>query len=758
MRALNMDALTTGHLCDRCQVLQFDDSVLGAGTSDESGGYFFRNGGPDHHPFLKYDLRDHLPDLPVLSKSAQHGCDFCNILRISVLKDAAKRPEQELRVRLQLIFSPEGRFMSVLARVKLQLGDKGENEILFMFGADGKPGQRSTEWLRLQSSPQEHVMCGENVGKICDILQDVDSNEETGAPFYPTRLIQVGTREDDICRLVETHSGRHDQQTTYAALSYCWGPPEDAKTQFMTERATFQDRIAGFQPKTTSRAMQDAIEVCRTLGIPYLWIDAVCIIQDDKEDWERESADMARIYQNAHLTICTPTSASCREGFLEPRISATIGFRSKINSGIVGSYSLRPCGVVSDIQIAEGDYERIDNGDTSPRNNWWKRGWTFQELALSRRVLLFGIKLHLIFKDSFWSEGDETLTEAVAEGAPTEGWGGTFAVIAVSDTLEAREQETMWMGMVEQYTARQLTYESDKLPAMAGLAKLAVLGRDDLYLAGIRMESLHLDLFWTPAVSEKPQTTFYSLLDSLNAPKQYIAPSWSWARWRGKIRFDESPAPYGDHVPVMESEEVSKAYENVEAQMSTSKLNPFGRVTEGSLQLTGTVVPLLPRLERQGCPENSWEMYNEKGEYVANLTFDWDEPRNWLPIEKLSLVLIGSYWSWRAYKIASIYEDPIPDFDEDDDVEEMDVDMDPDLEEEDDDRMDDSSSDSEDISFEEAVSKEPDVDKFAYGLILHPAKTEGKYLRVGIFSSWPREGGGLRKFFGNRGISTVHII
>ncbi|KAI2627307.1 hypothetical protein GGS26DRAFT_561328 [Hypomontagnella submonticulosa] len=85
-------ASTAGHLCERCQVLQFDD-----------------------------------PELPVLSRSAQHGCSFCSMLRLSILKDASHLPEREIRVRLQLIFSPEGRSMSVLARVEIQLGEKREN-------------------------------------------------------------------------------------------------------------------------------------------------------------------------------------------------------------------------------------------------------------------------------------------------------------------------------------------------------------------------------------------------------------------------------------------------------------------------------------------------------------------------------------------------------------------------------------------------------------------------------------------------------
>ncbi|OTA69989.1 HET-domain-containing protein [Hypoxylon sp. EC38] len=608
----------------------------------------------------------------------------------------------------------------------------------------------SCVWLRLQSSPQDDIFCSKNVGKVRGILHEIESQENASTPFYPTRLIDVGTGEDNICRLIVTDPGLFkDRRPKYAALSYCWGPPEDAKTQFKTERATLQDRISGFRLETTSRIMQEAVAVCRDLDIPYLWIDAVCIIQDDKADWERESAEMTNVYQKAHLTICTPTSTSCREGFLGPRMSAMIPFRSRINPDVVGSYNIRPCGVVNDERIAEGDYERIDNSDTSPLNNWWKRGWTFQELALSRRVLLFGIKLHLVLEDKFWSEGDDALTEADDE-APFEGLGGTFAVISVAATLESRDDESMWMSMVEQYTVRQLTFETDKLPAMGGLAKITVLGRGDLYLAGIRKEFLHRDLFWTPAVQSDAlairgsRVSYNSLLASLIAPKTYIAPSWSWARWKGMVRFDESPAPYGDHVPVMRGEcQIETAYDEIEAWTSVSRLNPFGQVTEGSLRFVGKAVPVLPQLIRQKGFENHWEMFNEDGQYIANLTFDWNKPQDRVPFEEMSLALIGSYWSWNAYNIAKLHN--AKDTGNDDGEVDIDIDDDSDMDmvssEGEDDQMDDLSSESEEISFEEAMQRDVSVDKFAYGLIVHVAKAKGKYFRVGIFTSWPKGAG-----------------
>ncbi|KAI0893496.1 HET-domain-containing protein [Annulohypoxylon nitens] len=762
-----MDYSTSRNLCERCQVLQFNDSAFEQGARDESGRRCFEICGPTGtHPFLEFSLKDQFPGLPILSDSARNGCAFCEVLRTSLVESCSHLPAQEIHVRFQLVFSPEGRFMSVLARVL----EHESKETLLMFGIDGEPDDSCTQWLRLQSAPEDHIFCTKNIEKVSGILNDVDSQESCDTPFYPTRLIHVGTRDSNTCNLVVTDSNLlKAQRAKYAALSYCWGPLEDAKTQFKTERDTFGDRVAGFKPDATSPIMQDAIEVCRGLGIPYIWIDAVCIVQDDRQDWEREAAQMTDVYKNACLTICTPTSASCRDGFLGPRVSARIPFRSRIDAGVAGYYNIRPCGVVKDVRIAESDYETFDNSNTGPGSvsNWWKRGWTFQELALSRRVLLFGIKLRLVFEDKFWSEGDEALTDAMVDEGAFTGMGGTFAVISVAGALESREDETMWMSMVEQYTERQLTFQSDKLPAIGGLAKIAVLGRGDVYLAGIRKERLHRDLFWTPAIGldaedkARPKVSFDELMSSLITPEPYIAPSWSWARWRGKIRFDDSPAPYGDHVPVMgDRGELEEAYEKVTAKMSVSKLNPFGQVTEGVLKITSKVAPVLPNLKCQEGFDNNWEMCNESGQYVANLTFDWDELRTVIPFEKLSLVLIGSYWDWQAYKMAKLYDSTDDDAEEDtvsdEDNENMDMEVDMDSSEDDDEQMDDFSSESEDIDFEEAKVRDADVDRFAYGLVLYAVSAE-KFFRVGVFSSWPKGTGGLRGCFGNLPSRTIKI-
>jgi len=119
--------------------------------------------------------------------------------------------------------------------------------------------------------------------------------------FLPTRLIYVGTREELLPRLVETKD-ISAQGTSYAALSHMWGdvqtaPPLQA-TQYNYKR--FMEYISLRQ---LPRNFLDAIETCLCMGIQYLWIDSLCILQDNAEDWTKEAQTMHLVYKFAKVTI-----------------------------------------------------------------------------------------------------------------------------------------------------------------------------------------------------------------------------------------------------------------------------------------------------------------------------------------------------------------------------------------------------------------------------------------------------------------------
>jgi hypothetical protein len=124
--------------------------------------------------------------------------------------------------------------------------------------------------------------------------------------FVPKRLINVKGR----CRLESAES-----PVRYAALSYCWGPIE----QPSTTKSNVALRYNNFQYREFPQALQDAILMTRMLGLDYLWIDAICIVQDDKEEWAGEAARMGDIYSMAHVVLAATAANSATEGFLHSR-------------------------------------------------------------------------------------------------------------------------------------------------------------------------------------------------------------------------------------------------------------------------------------------------------------------------------------------------------------------------------------------------------------------------------------------------------
>ena len=131
-------------------------------------------------------------------------------------------------------------------------------------------------------------------------------------PQLPTRLIDVGVEEDaQSVHLVETRGERGK----YIALSHCWGESHS----LLTTRGTLEDMKYGFHPEKAPKTFCDAITVTRKLGIRYLWIDSLCIIQGDASDWEIESSKMGSVYRDAYLVVAASNASSDDEGFIKMR-------------------------------------------------------------------------------------------------------------------------------------------------------------------------------------------------------------------------------------------------------------------------------------------------------------------------------------------------------------------------------------------------------------------------------------------------------
>jgi hypothetical protein len=119
---------------------------------------------------------------------------------------------------------------------------------------------------------------------------------------------------------IRLHPNTTKEVAPYAALSYVWGGPQ----AFCTLQSNVASHSSQISLSTLPQTIQDAVFCAHKLGLKYLWVDSLCIIQDSTDDWEREIANMAQIYKNAFVTISAAKAKGCHEGFLKTEGRATI--------------------------------------------------------------------------------------------------------------------------------------------------------------------------------------------------------------------------------------------------------------------------------------------------------------------------------------------------------------------------------------------------------------------------------------------------
>lgn len=200
--------------------------------------------------------------------------------------------------------------------------------------------------------------------RVCDSEHDMCRRNEKDKPTIPTRLIEVG----NALRLVEAADVKSSQ---YVALSHCWGPLKDDE-KFCTYKRNIEQLKTHIDFDALPRTFRDTVTVARGLGIDYVWIDSLCIIQDDDDDWQNESRKMEQVFNVAYCTIGASSAESSLDGFLADPSPRSVVMLPSSRAG--AAY------VCIDIDDFHGDVE------LGPLNS---RGWVLQERALSRRTIFF---------------------------------------------------------------------------------------------------------------------------------------------------------------------------------------------------------------------------------------------------------------------------------------------------------------------------------------------------------------------------------
>ncbi|KAK2932017.1 hypothetical protein FoTM2_006474 [Fusarium oxysporum f. sp. vasinfectum] len=362
-----------------------------------------------------------------------------------------------------------------------------------------------------------------------------------------------------------------DTPCDYICLSYVWGT--GSQTQYTTKTRDQLSKPGGLGNVELPQTILDAIKVTKELGIRYIWIDAICITQDDKDDKARIISNMGTIYANAVLSIMASSNVNPTDGL--PGVGIPRSQEQSIEK-------LQGVTLAVAFQDARQRYSDIED------RLWNTRAWTFQERVLSRRSVYFtssqmcficphgacfedtvpvsGPNSYTIvpFNDQLqltsrihdlwiriWSDPtqaayinkafateddmtifvgeDPTTGEASEDGAPLY----RSKAIPSSDTIDAPliKGHTLWEAYahaVDAYTKRNMTWQSDAVNAFIGIADLIRRGTNTKFWHAMPEFALTRSLLWYP---KEP-------LSRRRSPDgKILFPSWSWAAWQGHVAY-----------------------------------------------------------------------------------------------------------------------------------------------------------------------------------------------------------------------------
>jgi hypothetical protein len=385
-----------------------------------------------------------------------------------------------------------------------------------------------------------------------------------GRMSFPTRLLEIGSPHMDhvrlrMCRETPCNSA-------YVTLSHCWG-----KAKFLTLTAeTLQQLCGGIPVSTLPRTFQDAIQVATWLGVKFLWIDSLCILQDSVEDWRKESLIMGQIYKGGICNIAATGSKDGHGGLFNGRIPDLTS----------------PCFVVSNWEDAFNTkfhvYNRYLDNHGLLAGPLLQRGWVVQERILAPRVLHFGSR------QLYWECSKNDACETYTDGVLPQIWparpglarfksSNTWIVKANHEAEDKSTEQLVkdasdyWRMTVTAYSECDLTRAEDKLIALSGVAKALEPFFKCRYLAGIWERELGPRLLWS--VGDASQ----NLGRHSTRPTEYRAPSWSWASVDGPIL-----------MPV-DIDRGSMQVEIVEVEIEPLGNDPFEQLRGGFIRLRGHI-------------------------------------------------------------------------------------------------------------------------------------------------------------------------
>lgn len=361
------------------------------------------------------------------------------------------------------------------------------------------------QWLETCRTSPAHSKCRQAYRNISD-----------GGPLpaLPTRVIHVGSESQDPY-LIESNGVR----ARYCILSYCWGRPGTA----ITTKENKSERQKGIPLASLPAFIHEAILAARSLDFQYIWIDALCIIQNDSDDWAREASRMHELYAWADLTITSLVAGDSRDNLFQPRPQRMRTCRpiplhlelSKWNRPDFEKNAILELAVYPDHRLVQQTpfFGPVDD-----------RAWILQEQVMSTRLLYFGAgMLHWECLDRYVLEPNPCFHEHTNFSFGKR-CNDKLAIKSFDLGASYRTPLDIWKSYVRSFTGRKLTKPSDRIPAFLAISKALGKVLNDDFIGGIWTgDNILESLCWRLL---RPDTSEPS------------SPTWTWASRSGQVDYD----------------------------------------------------------------------------------------------------------------------------------------------------------------------------------------------------------------------------
>ncbi|KAI9708359.1 MAG: hypothetical protein M1820_004063 [Bogoriella megaspora] len=374
--------------------------------------------------------------------------------------------------------------------------------------------------------------------------------------YLPTRLLDIRSVDSKGEVYLNLSDESHIAEP-YATLSHCWGKARTLKLT-STNIGMLQ---SGIKVNSLSTSYKEGITVARRLGLHYVWIDSLCIIQDSDTDWRREAAQMANIFRNSEINIATAAAADNSDPCFTER-----------NLDLIRLPKLK----VSWAELRPREYFLLPGGlyfDQMQNSPLQKRAWVLQETILAPRILW-------LCKSQFWWTCTEfQACESFPNGVPDRGISGQGVMSSLSMIRGSRtERLWSWNTLMERYSRHGITVLSDRTIALSGIAQDMEEKLNDRYIAGMWMSQLPRHLAWSTTGGTDVQFR----------PDKYRAPSWSWLSIEGPIRFNNLSEHY------LHLHDICRL---VDVQLQFRDNNRYGLIDGGYVKLRGPLGRITPNFK-----------------------------------------------------------------------------------------------------------------------------------------------------------------